>query len=349
MRAVFTKAWDEYRVILAVAGTFLGILYIAAMQFGAHPMEIIANAKGTIRITVMMLITFLGLVVIWFFLRSFYISLRDGQGIPQAVARFNADTDKFFTPERIVTGLVGTVLYILMGLSISVGKSLIPYFNDYELDPLFSQMDKAIHGGMYPHELLVPFIDKMNLFGFVNFMYLLWFPVMFSANAWAIFCDNDKCRRMRFLWSSLLLWVFAGVIGASMASSVGPIYFSYFYPFLDDPYSAFVEHLRQVNNAIELNVVMVAGILLDFAMNGRVIDINAISAMPSMHVAIVTLIALYAFSYSRIAGVVCGLYVLMIMIGSVALGWHYAIDGYVSIILATATWFAAGRVLRSHE
>jgi hypothetical protein len=34
-----------------------------------------------------------------------------------------------------------------------------------------------------------------------------------------------------------------------------------------------------------------------------------------------------------------------IMIGSVHLGWHYAIDGYVGGLVATALWYATGRAI----
>ena len=342
MKVIFVKAINEYRFILAVAGACVGILYVVAMHSGAHPFEIIPVIISNARMTGYMLIAFLGFAVIWFFIRALFTSLRAGQGLPGVKTAFNAYTDAFFTAQRIISGLVGTILYMLIGLIISVGKSLILYVNDYAADPVLSQADKIMHGGVYPHEIIVPIVDQLNLFGFVNFAYLLWFPVMFLASAWVVFCEADNIRRMQFLWSSLILWVVVGVIGAMIFSSVGPIYFSYFYPYLNDPYAGFVDHLRKVNDVTELNVITMAGVLLGFAMDDRVIDLNGISAMPSMHVAIVTLIALYAFSYSRLAGCVAVFYVFMIMIGSVALGWHYAIDGYVSVILTCLLWWITG-------
>ena len=39
---------------------------------------------------------------------------------------------------------------------------------------------------------------------------------------------------------------------------------------------------------------------------------------------------------------------ILIMIGSVHLGWHYAIDGYVSVLAVIAIWKAVGWALRFH-
>jgi hypothetical protein len=43
-------------------------------------------------------------------------------------------------------------------------------------------------------------------------------------------------------------------------------------------------------------------------------------------------------------GVIFALYGVLILIGSVHLGWHYAIDGYASIIGVLVLWWAAGKI-----
>ena len=39
-------------------------------------------------------------------------------------------------------------------------------------------------------------------------------------------------------------------------------------------------------------------------------------------------------------------YTVIMMIGSVHLGWHYALDGYVAIVGVWVIWWSVGRVLR---
>jgi hypothetical protein len=43
-------------------------------------------------------------------------------------------------------------------------------------------------------------------------------------------------------------------------------------------------------------------------------------------------------------GVLATIYAFVIWIGSVHLGWHYALDGVVACVLTIVTWYAVGRV-----
>jgi membrane-associated phospholipid phosphatase len=74
--------------------------------------------------------------------------------------------------------------------------------------------------------------------------------------------------------------------------------------------------------------------------------LSANSAFPSMHVTMVTLLALAAWP---IGGALRWLYIAYaaaILVGSVRLGWHYAVDGYVAATSTIALWFSAGHILR---
>ena len=69
-----------------------------------------------------------------------------------------------------------------------------------------------------------------------------------------------------------------------------------------------------------------------------------ISAMPSMHVASSVLMALYASTHARWAGWAMWTFAALIMIGSVHLGWHYAIDGYFGAVIAWCAWVIGRRL-----
>lgn len=335
----------EYRVLLPVS--LLSVIFLSAVAFyyGASFAEILTLAIAIIKMTGMLLFAFLGLAVLLFLVMSFFRGWRDGKSVAENMAAFNTAVDHFFTPSRIMPGLVGVGIYVLIAIMIGLGKSLIPYVHGYDFDPMFSEMDKVIHGGVYPDRLLVPLVQRFQLYGFFNFIYLFWFHVMFGATACALFYDADSKRRMRFLWSSLVLWLAAGILGAMIFSSVGPIYYSEFYPQLENPYAELLHILKEINVSTELNVMKVSDLLLGFSRNDSVVDLNGISAMPSMHVGIVTLITCYAFSRSKWWGWICAFYTLLITMGSVILGWHYAIDGYAAIIAAIIVWACVGRIL----
>lgn len=70
-----------------------------------------------------------------------------------------------------------------------------------------------------------------------------------------------------------------------------------------------------------------------------------ISAFPSMHVAMAVLFALYAARRSWLVGLLMWAFAAIIMVGSVVLGWHYAVDGYASVLISIAIWKACGHLL----
>jgi hypothetical protein len=77
-----------------------------------------------------------------------------------------------------------------------------------------------------------------------------------------------------------------------------------------------------------------------------VLPLNGISAMPSMHVAGAVLFAFAGWRASRALGLVLTGYALVILVGSVHLAWHYAVDGYVAAAATVGLWWATGWYLR---
>jgi membrane-associated phospholipid phosphatase len=67
--------------------------------------------------------------------------------------------------------------------------------------------------------------------------------------------------------------------------------------------------------------------------------------MPSLHVAIVTLCAISGWYLSRLVGALLTLFAIVIFIGSIHLGWHYALDGYASALMAGGIWYGVGKFL----
>ena len=66
--------------------------------------------------------------------------------------------------------------------------------------------------------------------------------------------------------------------------------------------------------------------------------------MPSVHNGLAALFALAGFRIHRKLGWAMTVYAGVIWLGSIHLGWHYAIDGLFAFALAWGIWKVAGRV-----
>ena len=170
--------------------------------------------------------------------------------------------------------------------------------------------------------------------------------VVFVVLEFCIFIDQDPLRRMRFLWTYCLSWIIAGNIMAVLMASVGPLFFHDFYTHLPDPYAALVDHLRAQDKLHPLDTFLSAKVEMDFTNDGKIVKLNALSAMPSMHVAITVLMFLYFLKINRPASLFFLAYSLLTMTASVYLGWHYAVDGYAAALVTGLIWLASGPLVR---
>jgi membrane-associated phospholipid phosphatase len=73
------------------------------------------------------------------------------------------------------------------------------------------------------------------------------------------------------------------------------------------------------------------------------------SAMPSMHNGAALLFALIGWCHNRKLGIALFTFTAVVFVGSVHLGWHYAIDGYAGFAIALAAWWLAGVIAKWRE
>ena len=138
----------------------------------------------------------------------------------------------------------------------------------------------------------------------------------------------------------MLTFAVGGNLLALLFSSAGPVYYERLG--LGSDFEPLMEHLRALN---EISPVWALGVQ-EGLWDGHMTDgrLAGISAMPSMHVATTVLIALYASTHARWAAWATWLFAALIMIGSVHLGWHYAVDGYFGAIIAWVAWTLGKRL-----
>ncbi|HMO69504.1 MAG TPA: phosphatase PAP2 family protein [Novosphingobium sp.] len=104
-------------------------------------------------------------------------------------------------------------------------------------------------------------------------------------------------------------------------------------------------YLKEADRQFPVLVLDVQQLLLFWHFSGEHGLGRGITAMPSMHVGLAFLFFLAMRHQGRIAAWAFGAFFVVIALASVHLGYHYAVDGYVSMALTGAIWWAAKRLV----
>lgn len=240
--------------------------------------------------------------------------------------------EQFIAPAAVV--LIGFLFFIA---AFTTFKTSIPRFLPFYADPYLADIGEYLHGDLpwailhrYSPDWIGPVID---------FLYTrVWFIEWFGVLAFVAFWHDEKCR-LRYLWAFTLTMIICGTFLATALSSVGPVFYDAFYE--GGRYSGLIQTLDTSPDGV--HVLGYAAYLFDSLHSQQPTFGTGISAMPSMHVAIAVLNAWFLSSRNRYLGFVGWAFAVAILFGSVYTGWHYAVDGYVSIIVVSAIWWATGR------
>jgi hypothetical protein len=255
---------------------------------------------------------------------------------------------ELLTVDRVANALPLLVIMPAYFNSFTLIKSALPTISPYRWDAALEAADRWLHGGVAPWRLLQPLLGEPAITYTVNFGYVLWFFVVWLVIVWQVFNNRDQRTRARFFGTMMLSWILIGGIGAYLFSSAGPCYFGRVTG-LPDPYAPLMAYLQETAMHTKVFALTAQEMLWSYYTNGNVGLGGGISAMPSMHVAMAVLIFLVARRVHWSLGILGFLYVIVIQVGSVHLGWHYAIDGYVAGAATVAIWWAVGRVIDWRE
>lgn len=244
--------------------------------------------------------------------------------------------------DRIFTGIFAFVTKCLFASSFAVGKDLIPLINPFSWDPFLAGLDRALHGGVDPWKLLFTVTGTPVATTIINAFYHLWLMLAYFLVFVACFNASRHDKHRTFLAADVLCWAIGGNILATIFSSVGPVYYQAFGHGPD--FVPLIDTLHRFSEVSPVWVLDLHEMLLENYRNDG--PVKGISAMPSMHVASTVTMTIYAFTLSRRFGWVMVAFTALILVGSVQLGWHYAVDGYFAIPLALACWWLARRLVR---
>ncbi|HUP01747.1 MAG TPA: phosphatase PAP2 family protein [Gemmatimonadota bacterium] len=269
------------------------------------------------------------------------------RGRPSPFTSRWADYRRHLTPYRLAGIFI--VFFLLVPLmNIFVGfKRAIPEIQPFAWDVAFMRLDRALHLGHDPWRLLQPIVGTPIVTAALDFLYYIWFPLKMGVLLWIAWSPRWELRG-QFLLTFFTLWVVLGTVAATAFSSVGPCYYGYVVSG-PDPFAPLMEYLRGVDRMYPLTALDVQELLWTGYSSGAMHLIEGIAAMPSLHVAIPILYAIAGWKVDRRLGLAFAIYAFVVLIGSVHLGWHYAVDGYASALVVPAVWWGAGRALGAYR
>jgi PAP2 superfamily len=246
------------------------------------------------------------------------------------------------SPLRFIAGIVSSrgVGFISIAVATCFGmaafwtfKYHIPSVAPFYADRLFADLDSALHFGNDPWRLAHSVMPSSAMGPMVVIYFPVWYFQFFICLFVAALQPNASLRNRYFI-SLATTYLLLGTIMAAALSSVGPIFYD---RFIDG--ERFSELLLTLHrNEASTFIFVVADRLLS-AYSSGVEDIFAgISAMPSIHVAVAALNAVFLAQINRWLGFIGWVFTALTLFGSVYFGWHYAIDGYVSIFAVLLIW-----------
>lgn len=328
-------------VIYLVAGKVLSALLGIPLQ--SRPVWV-AGPSGALLALILLVGIFAGGITIWG-LTSLAAWLPARLGRPTPLAdRASKLLSLSASPERalrlvVVFALLGVFMNTFVGF-----KRAIPQVQPFAWDIDFMRLDLLLHAGRHPWEWLHPLLSRPALTDALDVLYYLWFPVHVLGLT-AIVWGADLVSRTRFLVGFCLVWMVLGTVLATAFSSAGPCYFG-LVTGTADPYEPLMAYLHGVDRTHGLIAIGIQQILWQGHVHGTTHAlIEGISAMPSLHIALPVLYALATRRDHRAVSIGFWVFTAFMLVGSVHLGWHYAVDGYLSLLVVPFVWWISCRLV----
>jgi membrane-associated phospholipid phosphatase len=246
---------------------------------------------------------------------------------------------KYLSARYLVGFAVIFVLAPLFTSAFASFKQTIPLIHPFSWDPALMRLDYLLHFGHHPWRLLEWMLDYPIIIRIIDVMYMLWFAFLTVSCLWMAWTQRRKLRLCFFI-SALLVWAVLGSGLGTLFSSAGPCYYSEVVATGENPFTPLMLKISNIHQTTPLFAIKNQIGLWTAQMESKWLPFGGISAMPSIHLAMATLFVFLAFSVRKWLGIAFIVYVLVMQIGSVILGWHYAIDGYMGIAFASLIWCA---------
>jgi hypothetical protein len=271
---------------------------------------------------------------------------RESGGEPFLVRFLTGLVRERWERDRFASALWPPLLFACLLASFNAFKQMILPLAGFGWDPALAQADKALFLGTDPWRLTHAVFSSPQATVWIDRIYHGWFVPMSLGLIVCAWMPGATFRlRTQYMLSYIGVWIGIGSVLAFLMPSAGPCFYEHYV----GGQASFHELMAQLASAqtetgVTLTSVSNQGLLLNLFMSDKLAVGGGISAMPSVHNGLALLFALAAFRLNRIAGWVLAAYAFFIWLGSIHLGWHYALDGLVGGALTYGIWLISGRI-----
>jgi PAP2 superfamily len=240
--------------------------------------------------------------------------------------------------DRGLGGLMIVAVLILMASAFTTLKHEYSNVFPFHADVFLANLDNAIHfGDPWRHtRLLLPASLEPVLFSLYSQM---WFVQVVAVIVYAAFIA-DRADRERYFLTVVTSVVFLSSAVRILGSSAGPVLYDRILG--TERFADLISALKATAGG--QNTLELTNYLFESYSSQNLVLGTGISAMPSLHVAFAFFNMLFLRSRSLWAGRLATAYLPVIVFGSVYFGWHYALDGYVSMICVYIIWRSVSRI-----
>lgn len=294
-----------------------------------------------------------GMAAVWLFLMLGILLLVlwrgrpvDGEGASPFTVAYRGMAERL-GGERAIVLLWPPLLFALLISAFNAFKQKILVTQPFAHDPWLADLDRWFFFGQDGWVFFHGLFGSPTATWIIDTAYHSWFLPMALGVIACGFLGREQYRlRTQYLLTYIFVWIGLGTVLAFLLPSAGPC----FYNPLVGTHESYAEMMAVLRAHDEMlgggggNLVALynmEGLLRARDANDLVIG-GGISAMPSVHNGLAVLFALGAYGINRWLGHIMAAYAVLIWIGSVYLGWHYASDGIVAAIGVLAFWKAAG-------
>lgn len=235
----------------------------------------------------------------------------------------------------ITSVLMAFVATLFFHSGFTLIKTSMPYITPFYADVALAQWDNLLHGGVDPWVFTHAMAEYLPMEWLIPFYLHIWvwpaicLPVIIAAT------DQDSGRRARTMVLYGMAWVLIGNVVALAGMSGGPVYFDRLYG--GDRFGDLTAAIAQTPAISGYFGLIQDDLWMAFVTSEQSIG-SGISAFPSVHLSIAMVAALYLWERAWLLGVIGAGFVLVILFLSIYSGYHYALDGYVSIAIMWSAW-----------